>query len=289
MPDAVGIDAAEIGPDHQVRRQIGDGGRSSPPVEDRDDEGLERRGRGPGAVGRSSRRCSFLGGSVGLGGPRVPGAARPPAAPGPTGRASRPPRPAATRAPATGQKSVRRNGTQAERRAEMAGLEPAVEQRPRPAPWPRPGGPRGPPSRTRGRRAPGRPRSPDRRRASGSSARSRLQQRIARRRQVPVAGVHQVRAQQEHQRGLPPATVGVVGEGAPLVGRERPPQRRLDAREVSPAEELPRHVARERGHRDAVAARHDRGRLLEGDQVAGPGVPVRYQDVPEPRRARARP
>ena len=106
-------------------------------------------------------------------------------------------------------------------------------------------------------------------------------QRIARRRQVAVASVHQLRAQQEHQRGLPPPAVGVVGEGAPLVGRERSSQRRLDAREVSPAEELPRHVARERCHRHAMAAGHDRRRFLQRDQVAGPGVPVRHQDVPE--------
>ena len=77
----------------------------------------------------------------------------------------------------------------------------------------------------------------------------------------------------------------VVGEGAPLVLRERTAQGGHDARQEAASQELPREIARERGHGDAVAP-GDRGRrLLEGHEVSGPAVAVGNED---PAEARAR-
>ena len=42
--DPVRIDAAQVCPDHEVGREVGDGGRRGPPVEHRDEERLEGRG-----------------------------------------------------------------------------------------------------------------------------------------------------------------------------------------------------------------------------------------------------
>ena len=55
-----------------------------------------------------------------------------------------------------------------------------------------------------------------------------LGERVARRRQRAVGRVDEIGAEQQHQRRLPPAAVGVVGERAALVVGQRPPERGLD-------------------------------------------------------------
>ncbi len=75
--------------------------------------------------------------------------------------------------------------------------------------------------------------------------------------------------------------MGILGEGATLLGRQRPAKRGLDLPEVAPAEELPGEVPAEGGHDHATPTGHDGGSLLERDQMAGAAVAVGDEDVPE--------
>src|SRR5262245_47419183 len=98
-------------------------------------------------------------------------------------------------------------------------------------------------------------------------------------RQGAKALVDQMGLEQEHDRGLEPAPVRVLGEGPALLLGEAPAELGGDAVQIPAAHELPREVAGERRHHDAVAPGHGRRGLLERHTVAGGPETVGAQDV----------